>query len=348
MAISGKRIVISGGGTGGHITPLVSVASLLKLDNQLLWIADATPLAQQAAADLGIGYVTIPAAKVHRFWTLKNLSVPWHVFRGVMAAKQALQRFQPDVVFAKGGYASLPVVMAASDLRIPVVIHESDAIMGWANRMAAHYAVRVCTSFPVKDYPAVPGHKLIETGLPIAPQFFATKAVTTKKPHLLVTGGSQGARGINEVIREALPELLKTWTVEHIVGRNDFAAYEPLQSDTYRVYEFVDPSKMAQLIAASRVVVARASATTFSEVAAVGRPIIVVPLPLGANGHQHRNAELWQKARAAVAIDQTDLTAQRLVQAIADAEKYVSIEAMKKFVHKDAAKRIIDVLGEAV
>lgn len=348
-ALSGKRIIITGGGTGGHITPLVQVAARLRKDNDLLWIADETPLARRSAESLGIPYISVPTAKFHRFFTLENLQVPWRVFQGVTAAKQAIRSFRPDIVLAKGGYASLPVVIAAADLHIPVVIHESDIVMGWANRMAAHYAQRICTNFPTDQYPALPHGKLVQTGLPIAPDFFATThKPALRRPRLLVTGGSQGAHAINLAIRQALPQLLTDWDVDHIVGDRDFGEFTALAQDGYRVYSFIDQKRFARLIANSRVVIGRASATTYSEVAAVGRPMIVVPLPTGANRHQYRNAEVWQQAGAALVIDQKDLQPAQILRALQDAQTKVSIPAMRKFVRRDAADLVINVIKGAL
>lgn len=349
MGLRGKKIVISGGGSGGHITPLVYVAQYLQSNNQMLWLGDTTLLAQQSAARLGIDYVTIPAAKFHRFFTLENLRIPSVVFSGIRAAKAAMTQFKPDVVFAKGGYASLPVVMAAADLRIPVVIHESDAVMGLANRMATRYASRICTVFPKETYPFLPAEKFIQTGIPIAPIFFSVRPdKIMKDPRLLVTGGSQGARDINQAIRQALPQLLQKWEVDHIVGAADFSTYRDMAQPTYRVYDFVDQAVLAQLIANAAVVVGRASATTFTEVVSVGRPMIVIPLPLGANGHQYRNAQLWTAAHAAVTLDQSAAaTPDVLVAAIESASERVDPAAWQQFVRPKAVQAITRVLEEA-
>lgn len=348
--ISPKKIVLAGGGSSsGHITPLIAVAQeLAKNPVELLWIGDTSERTQTLASEARIRYVTIPTGKFHRYFTLENLKTPFLYWTGVRAARQILNDFQPDVVFAKGGSVSLPVVVAAHRLGIPVIIHESDAVMGLANRWAAKLANQICVSFPIENYPNLPPEKLINTGVPVRHEFFRVHAFKHHRPRLLVTGGGQGSVAINEVVFRALSNLIKFADVIHLTGERSFVEARKHVWAGYRPIAYAH-REMAQLVADADLILSRASATLLAEIAVVGRPAILVPLPSAANDHQRANARAWQTAGAAMVILESDLTPDRLTQVfdelIANAAQRASMaKAARSLARPQAVKQIAKLI----
>lgn len=311
-----KILVAGGGSSSGHITPLIAVIEALKTQpTEILWVGDLSERTRLLAAEAAVPFVGIPTGKFHRYLTLENLLTPWRYLAGVRAAKKLIREFAPAVVFGKGGSVSLPVVMAAEQLAVPVVIHESDAVMGLANWISVRRAQKVCVSFPVATYPNVPQEKLVFTGIPVRQMFARVRAKTHSKPRLLVTGGGQGSRALNSVVRSALSELLPLVDVIHLTGERDFAQASQTKVAGYRPIAYARDD-MAQLMADADVILTRASGTTLAEIALVGRPTILVPLPTSANDHQRANAQAWQAAGAGSVVEEHDLTPERLVSEV--------------------------------
>jgi len=311
-----KIVVAGGGSSSGHITPLVAVINALQSKLvEVLWIGDNSARTRELAAEAKAEFIGIPTGKIHRRLTFENIKTPFRYWAGIRAAGKVLDEFQPDVVFGKGGSVSLPVVKAAHRRGIPIVIHESDARMGLANLWAAQIADLICVSYPIDQYPARFANKLLFTGVPVRPQFLTVTAHTYARPRLLVTGGGQGSVAINRALWGALPALSRELDIDHLTGPASFTEARTHQAMGYRSIAYAR-TEMAQLLADADLVLSRASATTLAEIAVIGRPAILVPLPSAANDHQRANARAWTAAGAGVVIEERDLTSDRLIQEI--------------------------------
>ncbi len=316
------RIILAGGGTGGHITPLVAVAEQLRSRATLLWLGGYGDLAVRAAREASIDYRAVASGKWRRYWSIENFFSPlWLVF-GIIQAIYYLVRFQPQVTFAKGGFVSLPTVLASWLLGVPIVIHESDAVMGWANRWSSHFATKICLSYANTDGLLPAKQAVILTGVPTQ-SVFAKKApvrhqFSSRKPQkLLIMGGSQGARAMNRIVDQSLGQLRRRYAITHLTGQADFSHFCDRIGPAYQPKAFISPEKMAEALLAADLVIARASGSALAEIALIGRPAILVPLPQAANHHQQANARVWVRAGAAVRLDEPQLTPQTLLAAIA-------------------------------
>ena len=272
-----------------------------------------------ALAD-GVPYDSVKSGKLRRYFDWRNLlDISGFVF-GIFQSLVIVYDFKPDVVFCKGGYASLPVAIAAWIWRKKIIVHESDSIIGLANRQAANFAKIVATGFPVENYPEKLRAKMVFTGNPVRSEFLSLKneakqsilGLDKKIPTILVTGGSQGARAINNAVFETLGKILNKYQLIHQVGSLDYSvAKNKLETlpeklkNNYQIFEF--SSDMPRLMHFADVVVARAGANTFAELAVFGKPSILIPLPNSAADHQRCNAKALEEEGAVVFLDQNDL-----------------------------------------
>lgn len=368
------RVLLVGGGTGGHVYPLVAVARAIKArrpDAQLLMMGDG-PYLERAAKEAGIPYTRIIAPKLRRYASAGNIL---DVFKIPFALAQSLMRllfFMPDVVFAKGGYTCAFPTLVARLYLIPVYLHESDSVPGLANRLLAKRAKLVFTAFSSADqYFAQLGRPTMLVGNPIRATLAgvdhaaALKALslTAEKKTILITGGSQGAQQLNDIVLNALVQMVqKDYNVIHQTGDANFKTvkaaieqymkegtntYAPLIAAQYRVYPFLDEGQMATVLAAADIVVTRAGAQALSEIAYLGKPCVVVPLAGSANDHQLLNAAELGRLGAAV-VDGANITPDLLmaqVQRLLDPAVYADVsQRIRAFAHPDAADRIAAVL----
>lgn len=327
LPFRGKRIVLAGGGTGGHISPLLALAAAFQAGGaDLFWIGGRIDPAGEAARSKAIPFFGIETGKWRRYFALANLLTPWLVLRGMWQAWAILKKIEPRLIVAKGGYVSLPTVLAGAWCRIPIVIHESDAVMGFANRVAARFAHKICVSYALDQYPATIRAKIITTGVPVRPEFHKLMGRTrlTQDPRaasaktmdrIFVTGGSQGSQTLNLVIRELLPLVERRYHLTHLTGPLDWPMFETLASATYQPVAAAR-EEMASLMDEADIVISRAGASTLSELAALGKPAILIPLAADPNGHQAANAKIWETHGAAVVLTQTNLRVARLKQVI--------------------------------
>ncbi|MEK7184300.1 MAG: UDP-N-acetylglucosamine--N-acetylmuramyl-(pentapeptide) pyrophosphoryl-undecaprenol N-acetylglucosamine transferase, partial [Patescibacteria group bacterium] len=298
----------------------------------------------------------ITAEKLRRYWSFQTIILPIAILRGTFEALDALRRLQPAVVFCKGGYVCLPVALAAWWLRIPIVLHETDASMGLANRLIAPFASKIAVSFPRPTFLTQKSdRKIVFTGQPVREEFFklASKHYSHDRAVIVVTGSMQGARAINVLIQEILPQLLDRYRVIHITGQNDFQSLRSATQSQY--YEPVSYSaQFHKLVAQADLVISRAGGTIF-ELAAMGKPSILIPLPTAANDHQRENAAIFAEQEAAVVLEQTTLTSDQLLQTITelirDSDRRTTLaEHIQQFAKRDAAtvlaKLVLSVADE--
>lgn len=351
-----KRIVLTGGGTAGHVTP--NLALIPELQNQgyeVHYIGSYQGMERRLIEDKKIPYYGIASGKLRRYIDVKNLSDPFKVVKGLGQAFFLLGKLKPDVVFSKGGFVSVPVVLAAKMRRIPCIIHESDMTPGLANKICIPCAMRVCTNFP-ETMRYLPAEKAVLTGSPIRQELFEGDrqrgldfcGFDDSKPVLLIMGGSLGAAAVNDAVRSILPKLLEKFQVIHLCGKDKL---DPSLDNTkgYVQYEYIK-DELRDLMAAADVLISRAGANAICEILALRKPNILVPLPAEVSrGDQILNAASFEKAGYSVIVLEKDVTDEKfydtLVSVYHNSDKY--IKAMQKSQLNNSIEKIVGLINEA-
>jgi UDP-N-acetylglucosamine--N-acetylmuramyl-(pentapeptide) pyrophosphoryl-undecaprenol N-acetylglucosamine transferase len=344
------RLLIAGGGTGGHLYPALAVAHAFRAeepDGALLLVGRKGGPEERLVPEAGFDLATVAVRGLDRdaFW--KNIALPAIIPLALRDGLRIVDRFRPDVVLGMGGYVMAPAVQAARMRKIPYVLHEKDVRPGLATRFFAGAAAAVCTTLPGTEK-RVQTKRIEMTGVPLR-EGFEPRTPTVPPRRLLVTGGSQGARHINEAVWGALDELSKRFEeVVHLAGRQGAEGVARHAAPGYRGLTFTDD--MPALMGAADLVVSRAGVGTIAEVAAVGLPMVLVPGTFGG-GHQEENAKAMVDAGAAVSIPDEALTPATLLAAI-DALTHEKLRAMAKASaaagRRDAAERVLAVLHQVV
>lgn len=315
-----KVILLTGGGTAGHVTPnLALIPRLTAAGYAVHYAGTADGVEHRLVGELkNVSYHTIESGKLRRYFSWQNFTDPIKVLRGFRQARRLIRELKPDVIFSKGGFVSVPVTMAAK--KIPLVCHESDYTPGLANRIGAHFADIVCVTF--SDTLRFVGKKGVHTGTPIRPELYggdrgrglAFLGFSGDKPVLLVMGGSQGAAKVNDAVRAALPELLKTFDVAHLCGAGKT---EPAAEQSgYRQYEYIS-AELPDLFAAADCMVSRAGANAIFEIVALAKPAVLVPLPASdSRGDQELNAAYFAKKGYSMVLEQSDMTPESLAGSV--------------------------------
>ena len=318
-----KRIVLTGGGTAGHVTPLIALLPALTNENyDIHYIGSYDGIERKLIKEYNIPYYGISSGKLRRYLDPKNFTDPFKVVKGYFEARKILKKLKPHILFSKGGFVSVPVVLAAKKLRIPVIIHESDMTPGLANKIAIPAARRVCANFP-ETMTHLPTEKAVLTGTPIRKELFIGNKIkgldfcgfTSNKPVLMIIGGSTGSRVINDVVRGLLPTLLRDYQVIHLCGKGNI---DPKLADTkgYAQYEYIR-DELSDLFAASDIVISRAGANAICEILALRIPNILIPLGLNASrGDQILNAESFENQGYSYLLMEENLTVSNLLIAI--------------------------------
>lgn len=356
------RVLLTGGGTGGHVMPLVAVSrkikELLNRENksaEFLHIG-FEKLDKSIMNSEGIQSKRILTGKLRRYFSILN-AVDFFKFPiGVIQSFFIVNKFKPDVIFSKGGFVAVPVVYGSLCLKIPILTHESDSTPGLANKLIAKHADKIALGFK-EAAKFFPQEKAVFTGNPIK-KLHGNKEkglkrfnISEKKPIILILGGSSGARTINNVVVKALPMLLEHFSIIHQTGNEKFksvnAETKKFQNQNYRCYPFFK-EEYADAIAAADIVVSRAGASAIFETAYLNRPMFLIPLPLKASrGDQIENAKIFEKAGAAKVIQNDDLTPEllvsRLKEMISDKSQLSDmVQQAQKKVGADADLRIAE------
>lgn len=318
-----KRIILTGGGTAGHVTPnMALVPTLIDEGYDISYIGSYNGMEKKLIEDIGIPYYGISSGKLRRYFDIKNFSDPFRVIKGFFEAKTLLKKLKPDVVFSKGGFVTVPVVMAAKKLHIPVIIHESDMTPGLANKLSIPSASKVCCNFP-ETIKHLPEGKAVLTGSPIREELFQGDRreglrlceFTEDKPVLLIIGGSLGSVAINNAIRNNLDALLEKYQIIHLCGRNNLDQ-NLLEKKGYQQFEYVK-KELKHYFACADVVVSRAGANAICELLALRKPNILIPLGLDASrGDQILNAKSFEKQGYSYVIQEKDVTGDTLLNAV--------------------------------
>ncbi len=330
------KILLTGGGTGGHLIPLLGVVSELRKINaekklgepEFLLITPASGF-NENISEAGIQIKTIKAGKLRRYFSWENLRDIFKIPIGIVQSLYHISKFKPDVVFSKGGFASVPPVIAAWILRVPIITHESDIVPGLANRIIASFASKILISFSAAEK-YFDKNKVILTGNPIRSDIVQGNRENALKffklspdlPTVLIFGGSQGAQKINEMTLEILPSLIEKCQVIHQCGDKNYEEIKNKVSklnlkcpERYRVYPFIK-DEMKDAYALAEIVIGRAGANSLAEIVALKKPNILIPLSTSANNHQPKNAEFFTEKKASLVIDETVNNSQDLAKAI--------------------------------
>jgi UDP-N-acetylglucosamine--N-acetylmuramyl-(pentapeptide) pyrophosphoryl-undecaprenol N-acetylglucosamine transferase len=327
------KIGFVGGGTGGHFYPLIAVAEVLRetTPNAELYYFGPSPYSKELLAQHSITYVYTPAGKLRRYFSVQNFLDIFRSLFGIPVAIIKLYIIYPDVIFSKGSFTAVPILIAARLLRIPVVIHESDAKPGRANKIARSFARYIAISYD-EAAQFFPAEKTALTGIPLRKEVttinqdpFHLLGISNNLPLVYVTGGSLGAEKINNIIIRSLPELLPYARVFHQVGEANLKEVQltaqsllqdsPLQ-DNYYVVGSVPGPVVSQLLDAATLVVTRAGSTTLFEIASHGKPAIVIPIPEEISHDQRSNAYAFARDGGAVVIEEKNLTTHLLIEQI--------------------------------
>jgi UDP-N-acetylglucosamine--N-acetylmuramyl-(pentapeptide) pyrophosphoryl-undecaprenol N-acetylglucosamine transferase len=351
-----KRIVLTGGGTAGHVTPnLALIPELIKEGWDIHYIGTEKGIEHTLIAkEKKVTYHIIKSGKLRRYMDIQNFTDPFRVIHGIGQSINIIRKLRPKVIFSKGGFVSVPVVLGGWVNKVPVIIHESDITPGLANKISYPFATKVCTTFPeTTEY--FKGDKGIYTGTPLRKDLLEGDPEKGKKicgftidrPVLMVMGGSLGAVAINQFIRNMLGRLLNRFNVIHLCGKGNLDTN--LEGTAgYKQFEYVS-EELPHLMALANLIVSRAGANSIYEFLALKKPNILIPLPLSASrGDQILNAQSFEKQGFSKTLDQNSLTEDLLLTSILDVygnrQKY--IDKMSVMDHTKGVEKILKIINE--
>ncbi len=349
-----KKIILTGGGTAGHVTPnLALIPSLKEQGYEIRYIGSYQGIEKRLIESTGIPYEGISSGKLRRYFDFKNFSDPFRVLKGYTEALKIMKTYRPDIVFSKGGFVAVPVVLAAKHYKIPTIIHESDITPGLANKLCIPSAKKICCNFP-ETLSYLPQDKAILTGSPIREELLKGNRLSglqfthlsPDRPVILIIGGSLGSVKINTAVRNILPRLLKTFQIIHICGKEHLDD-SLIGTPGYVQYEYVD-KPLKHLFAAADIVISRAGANSICELLALRKPNLLIPLSAAASrGDQILNAKSFQKQGFSAVLEEESLTDDALYQAISDLydSRQTYIHAMGQTKLNNAVETILSLIN---
>ena len=350
-----KKILLTGGGTAGHVTPNIALLPDLKAEGyDIHYIGSYEGMEKKLITAQGIHYDGIATGKFRRYLSAKNLTDPFRVIKGFQQAKKLIRDYKPDVVFSKGGFVSVPVVLAAKHFKIPTIIHESDMTPGLANKICIPSAAKVCCNFP-ETLKYLPEGKAVLTGSPIRAELLQGDRLaglqytnlSAAKPIMLVIGGSLGSVKVNGAVRSILPKLLEQFQIIHICGKGNLDE-SLIGTSGYVQYEYVD-SPLKHLFAAADLIVSRAGANSICEILALRKPNVLIPLSAAASrGDQILNANSFAKQGYSTVLEEEKVTDDTLFDAIHDTyeNRRTFIENMEKSHLNNAIDTIMKLIND--
>ena len=350
-----KRIILTGGGTAGHVTPNIALMPALeKKGFDIRYIGSKNGMEREMIRAVHVPYYGISSGKLRRYFDVKNFTDPFRVLKGYLEARSIMKKLKPDIVFSKGGFVTVPVVMAAKHCGIPVIIHESDMTPGLANKLALPSASKVCCNFP-ETLNHLPEEKAVLTGSPIRKELFEGNrekglrfcGFTSDKPVLLIMGGSLGSVAINTAVRKELDVLLETFQIAHLCGKGNL---DPSLDNKkgYAQFEFVS-DELNDIFACTDLMVSRAGANAICEILALRKPNVLIPLSAKASrGDQILNAASFEKQGYSYVLQEEDVTNETLLKAIRTVyeQKDTYINSMEKSKLSDPIAVIMDLFDE--
>ena len=352
-----KKIILTGGGTAGHVTPNIAmIPRLQELGYTISYIGSYEGIEKKLIEEMGIPYYGISSGKLRRYFDLKNFTDPFRVLKGFGEARKLMKQLKPDVVFSKGGFVTVPVVIAASRSKVPTFIHESDMTPGLANKISIPFATKVCCNFP-ETVSELPADKAVLTGTPIRQELLsgdpqkalAFTGLSNDKPVIMVIGGSLGAANVNKAVRDALPDLLKDFQIVHLCGQGKVDNLL-LNTKGYKQFEYVK-AELKDLFAMADIVISRAGANAICEISALKKPNLLIPLSARASrGDQILNARSFQRLGYSVVLEEEEITNEKMLNAIHELYENRSqyTDAMAKSKQTDSIEQIVQLFEQAV
>lgn len=355
--MSKYKIIMTGGGTAGHVTPNLALIPKLKENGfEIKYIGSIDGIEKEIITNNKIEYFGISSGKLRRYFDMKNFTDPFKVMKGIAQATKILAKEKPDVIFSKGGFVAVPVVIAASIKNIPVVAHESDMTPGLANKLSAPFCDKLCVTFR-ESLNFIKADKGILTGSPIREEILLgnkSKGIKTcgfnnDKEVLFIMGGSLGSQLINSEIRKNLKELLKEFNIIHICGKNNMDSSFQNQNG-YKQFEYVT-EELPDLMQAADYIISRAGSNSIFEFLALKKPTLLIPLSKKASrGDQILNAKSFQKEGYSLMIEEEELKGDVLYNKVLELKKRKNelIKNMDKSKSKNGVDSIINVLLESI
>lgn len=353
------KIIMTGGGTAGHVTPNLALVPRLKEEGfDIKYIGSKDGIEKEIIKDANIPYYEISSGKLRRYFDVKNFTDPFKVMKGIMEANKIIKKEKPDIIFSKGGFVAVPVVIAASMKKIPVVSHESDLTPGLANKLSAPFCSKLCVTFK-ESLNYIKDDKGILTGTPIRKEILSGSATKGKeicgfkdnKDILLVIGGSLGAKSINDEVRKNIKKLLESFNIIHICGKNNLDK-ELNNLKGYIQYEYVK-EELPHLLKAADYVISRAGANVIFELLALGKPTLLIPLSKKiSRGDQILNAKSFEKEGYSVVLDEDEMMENKeiLLEKIKELKEKsdILVKNMKKSGIKNGVDAILGVIFKSI
>jgi UDP-N-acetylglucosamine--N-acetylmuramyl-(pentapeptide) pyrophosphoryl-undecaprenol N-acetylglucosamine transferase len=351
------KIIMTGGGSAGHVTPnLALIPELVKHDFEIKYIGTETGIERSIIEKTNLTYYAISSGKLRRYFDIKNFTDPFKVIKGIFEAIKIIKKEKPNVVFSKGGFVSVPVVIGAALNKVPIVCHESDITPGLANKITVPYCTKICVTFP-EALEHLKNSKAVLTGTPIREELLQGNKINglnicgfkDNKPVILIIGGSLGSVIINNTVRASLDKLLLKYNIAHICGKGNID--ESLKNKKgYRQFEYIN-EELPHLFALSDIAISRAGANTLFELLALKKPNIIIPLSRkSSRGDQILNAKSFNKRGYSVVIEEENLKEELLISEIENLlknkEKFSSI--MGKSPMQNGISNVVNVIMQAM
>jgi len=364
------KILFTGGGTAGHIFPIIAIVREIRRNYpyggfEFYYIGPKDKFAANLFSQEGIEVKTILAGKIRRYFSFKNIIDIFKLPIGFLQAFYQIFVISPDVIFSKGGYGSIAASISGWTLMVPIFLHESDISPGLANRVVGKFALEIFISFPVQKTEYFPAKKMLSVGNPLRKEILegskeeARKLfkLTEERPIILILGGSQGAQRINDTLLTILPEILRNFEIIHQTGQRNF---EQVKNEAevvitkdfkkyYHPFPFLNEEELSHAYQAADLIISRAGAGSIFEIAAIGKPVILVPLPEAAQNHQVKNAYVFAENGAALVIEEANFTShfvlERIKYLFSQPEKLKEMaQRAKEFSRPEAAKIIAEYI----
>ncbi|MCI8712211.1 MAG: undecaprenyldiphospho-muramoylpentapeptide beta-N-acetylglucosaminyltransferase [Ruminococcus sp.] len=350
-----KRIILTGGGSAGHVTPNIALIPQLKEKGyEIHYAGSYQGIEKDLIEPFGIPYHGISSGKLRRYFSLQNFSDPFRVLKGLAQARKLIRDLKPNVIFSKGGFVSVPIVLAGKQNHVPVIIHESDMTPGLANKIAIPCADKVCCNFP-ETLEHLPKEKAVLTGSPIRQELLSGNKLaalnfcgfTPDKPVILVIGGSLGAVAVNNTVRAALPKLLESFQVIHLCGKGKMD--ETLaNTEGYCQFEYIK-DELRDLFALADLVISRAGANAICELLALRKPNLLIPLSANASrGDQILNARSFERQNFSIVLEEEEANSETLLAAVQQLyeRRDTYMNAMRDSSMQDSIGTIINLIEE--
>ncbi|OAA83148.1 undecaprenyldiphospho-muramoylpentapeptide beta-N-acetylglucosaminyltransferase [Clostridium ljungdahlii] len=345
-----KKIILTGGGSAGHVTPnLALVPRLKELGYNIQYIGTENGIERKIIEDQKIKYHIISSGKLRRYFDIKNFTDPFKVLKGILQAILIIRKEKPNIVFSKGGFVSVPVVIAAHINKVPVIAHESDITPGLANRLSAPYCTKICATFP-ESLKNIKGNNSVLTGTPIRKELLDGSRIIgrrmcgfdNEKPVLLIIGGSLGSMFINNTVRNSLNELLKNYNIVHICGKGNLDK-SLKERKGYVQFEYIN-EELPHIMNAADIVISRAGANVIFELLALKKPNLLIPLSKkSSRGDQILNAASFEKSGYSMVLQEEELTSQVLLDRI-----FKLYSSRNEYINNMEASPVQDAVGKII